>query len=170
MTGDRASLWAENPDIARRAHEIFEQYDLASARSPEALLDKVIAIGGKPIAVEKIDDPAVTRTTALWVEYDDRSKILLRAGDRPYYQVRGLHHEFAHILFGHPACTGLTADPALARYAEGGVLRGRVLVSHDDFSAAHGDAQHEGEAEFLGSLITRTLLRPIYVNDERAFG
>ncbi|MFC3399322.1 hypothetical protein ACFOEP_12975 [Microbacterium amylolyticum] len=117
----------------------------------------------------KIDDPAIIHTTALWVEYDDRSKVILRASDRPYYQVRGLHHEFAHILFQHPACTGLSADPALAKYTIGGRVRGRVLLSADEVSSAHGDWRHEAEAEYLGSLITRTLLRPIYHDDERLF-
>jgi len=170
MSHAPAAPWVEDPEIVRRAHELFDRYDLSSARSPEAMMDRVIAIGGKPISVQKIDDPAITHTTALWVEYEDRSKIILRANDRPYYQVRGLHHEFAHILFQHPACTGLAAEPSLIRYTEGGVVRGRVLISDDDVSSAHGNRQQEGEAEYLGALITRTLLRPIYFDDERIFG
>lgn len=163
--------WCENPSAIARATELFERYDLGAVRSPEAMLDRVIAIGGKPITIEKTDNPAVTRTTALWLEFPECSKILLRAGDRPYYQVRGLYHEFGHILFGHPGCSGLASDPALTRYAEGGIVRGRVLLPDDSASLVENDdTQRESEAEHLAALITRTLLHPIYLHDERVFG
>lgn len=47
-------------------------------------------------------------TTALWIEFKERSLILLRRHDPAYYRARGLFHEFGHIVFGHPACTALT--------------------------------------------------------------
>lgn len=171
MSTEELVPWRDDPSAIARASALFEHYKLGSVRSPEAMLDRVIAIGGKPIIVEKTDNPAVTRTTALWLEFKDHSKILLRAGDRPYYQVRGLYHEFGHILFGHPGCSGLAADPSLTKYAAGGSVRGRVLLPDDHVSTQENDeAQRESEAEYLASLITRTLLRPIYLNDERVFG
>lgn len=170
MSSSDAPPWAEAPDVLNRARKLFERLDLGSVRSTQAMLDRVIAVSGKPLEVTQIDDPALAKTTALWVEYDDRSKILLRASDRPYYQVRGLHHEFGHMLFGHPGCTGLASDPELTKYtAGGGKVRGRVLISPQDVSTPGGD-QSEAEAEVLGAMITRALLRPIYADDERLFG
>lgn len=171
MSAVNAVPWRDSPAAITRANELFERYDLGSVRSPEAMLDRVIAIGGKPITIEKTDDPAVTRTTALWLEFPEYSKILLRSGDRPYYQVRGLYHEFGHIIFGHPGCAGLASDTAQARYAGGSIVRARALLPDDyDPDTEIADAQTESEAEHLASLITRTLLRPIYRLEERVFG
>lgn len=160
--------WLYDDEVARRANEIYTNYRLAEATTPELMLDRVIQAGGKSITIHHSDNPALERTTALWIEYTDHSKILLRAGDRPYYQTRALHHEFAHILFQHPVCTGSGIDEFSP--PSGGKVHGRVLITPDSISPSNGLHRYEGEAEYLAGLITRTLLRPSYLDDERLFG
>lgn len=166
----KSTPWDAAAGMRERALQLFAEYDLASVRTPRELTQRVAEISGKPIHIEKLEDPALVHTTALWIEYEDRSKIVLRAKDRTYYQVRGLHHEFGHMLWRHPGCEGLSLDDGIRGLAGAGQVRGRVLLGPNALSPLAGDANHEGEAEAMGEIITRSLLRPEYLNDERIFG
>ncbi|EQM74756.1 hypothetical protein [Microbacterium maritypicum] len=166
----KSTPWEDAASMRARALELFSEYDLARVRTPHELTTRIAEITGKPIRIEKLDDPALVHTTALWIEYEELSKVVLRATDRVYYQVRGLHHEFGHMLWGHPGCEGLSMDDGIRRLAGAGQVRGRVLMTPNSLSPLAGDALHEGEAEAMGEIITRSLLRPEYFNDERIFG
>lgn len=163
--------WRTDPGIVARAQERLDHYDLSGVRGIPELTSKVSAATGKTITVEEVDDPVLVTTTALWIEFKDRSLILLRRHDPAYYRARGLFHEFGHIVFGHPACTALMNDPRMSRYAEGGgEVRGRVLISEANLPALYRNDVHESEAEAVAALIGRRLLRPRYEGDEEVFG
>lgn len=163
--------WRTDAEIVARAQERLDRYNLSDVRGIPELTRKVSASTGKAITVEEVDDPVLVTTTALWIEFKDRSLILLRRHDPAYYRARGLFHEFGHIVFGHPACTALTNDPQMARYAAGGgEVRGRVLISEANLPALYRNDMHESEAEAVAALIGRRLLRPRYEGDEEVFG
>jgi len=162
--------WEGAGELRARASAVLEEHDLSRVRTPLELTERIAQITGKPIVIEKLDDAALVRTTAMWVEYEEYSKVVLRSGDRTYYQLRGLHHEFGHMLFGHPGCEGLLLDEGIQRIAGVGMVRGRVLIAENDLSPLSSNNVHEAEAEALGALLTRLLLRPTYLDDERVFG
>lgn len=171
MNGDHIEPWEINDRIRARVSEVFEQYDLSSITTPAELMQRVQDIHGKPVIVDITSDRDISSTTALWWDLEDEAHVLLRDWDEPYYQVRGLHHEFAHMIFNHPGCTALPNQEAVSRAVpEGAVVRGRTPLGPSIAALLSGDRQIEGEAEYLSSLLARQLLRPSYTASDRVFG
>lgn len=162
--------WEASERLRIRAREAFDRHRLSEVHSPDELTARIVDITGKSLVIQKLDDPALKHTTALWIEYRDFSKVLLRAGDRLYYQLRGLHHEFGHMIFAHPGCEGIAIGEGLRKLAGDGIVRGRVLMTANAMSPLSCDDEHEAEAEAMGELLTRSLLRPSYLASERVFG
>ncbi|TIH33798.1 hypothetical protein [Subtercola vilae] len=150
-----------------RAEQAFVKHGLSRIRTAEDLQQLVTEISGKPVELKLISDTNMKTTTALWIEDQRRHRIILRKQDRPLYRARGLHHEYAHIILGHPTCIGHVADPLIRRERTFGDQTMSAAINADEAGDA---AQWEGEAEYLAGLIARTLLHPIYLDDERLFG
>lgn len=164
--------WFDDPEVVAAAQGAFDGHDLGDVRSVGELIEAVSRKTHKPIQIRTITDADLVTTTALWVEFPDRSLIVLRTQDPPYYRARGLLHEIGHILFQHPACTVLDEDPRLERYRrDGGEIRGRVLISEANLPALYANDRSESEAEAVAVLIGRQLmLRSQFHADETVFG
>ncbi|WP_157749878.1 hypothetical protein [Microbacterium sp. TPU 3598] len=130
---------------------------------------KIEAAKGKPVIVKLVPAAQMATVTAYWHDSDEAVLIFLRREDSPYYQVRGLHHELAHILFDHPSCSALQdlvpENPQLG----GRVMRGRMVFGPGALPIVQGEAEMEGEAEYLSILLARLLLRPDYLREESEF-
>jgi hypothetical protein len=164
------SPWVENDQIARRAQEAFTRHGLDTIRTPKDLEQLVTTIGGKPVEIHLVDRVGMETTTGYWIELPEVQRITLRKNDRPFYQTRSLHHEFAHIIMNHPRCVGHNSDPStVTPDAASSVVDGALSRSIQDFESSE-DAESEGEAECLAGLIAKALLHPTYLDDERIFG
>ncbi|HEU5223023.1 MAG TPA: hypothetical protein VFU07_05005 [Candidatus Lumbricidophila sp.] len=162
--------WESNIGARERAERLFNELDLGSVKSAFELTQRVAEVVGKPVRIEKHDNLVLSATTALTVDFPDYAAVLLRAGDKFYYQLRALHHEFGHLLFGHPGCPGELIDSELRGMFAGGRVYGRMLLTEHESSPLLSEHEHEAEAEAMADLLTRALLRPEYLNDERVFG
>jgi hypothetical protein len=166
----KTDLWASRPDIVARSESVFQSTNLAGVENLDGLVRRVAEIHGKPIEVHVTDDARLQSTTALWVDYPKMARIIVREIDSPLYRARGILHEAAHILFQHPGCNTARDHESVSEYVEeGGTVRGRMLATpHTTVLTA--DKTIEGEAEYLAHLLSRSLLQPAYISDERTFG
>lgn len=57
----KSTPWEDAASMRARALELFSQYDLARVRTPHELTTRIAEITGKPIKIEKLNDPALVR-------------------------------------------------------------------------------------------------------------
>lgn len=164
MSGDRGALGRR--DGVTRAGRVFRRYGLERARTVQDLVRVAADASGKAISIRDVDEPNLGVVTALTYHFENRSVIVLRERDDPYYRARGFFHEIGHILFGHPGCKLLTLQPQNTNAID----PPEVWVSEANLTALYRDDPHELEAEALATLIGRHLLRPVFEADERVFG
>lgn len=176
MTDDNSNakrIWVERDEIVARATQTFVQNDLAADRSLPALVDHVSALHGKPIDISATTDEDWDTLTALWVDYPDQAKIYYRSTDTELYRTHCILHELAHIALQHPGCNVLPEKKDLTGYHGAGVVRGRFLEtspqSIPDVAVSEREVM-EGEAEHLAHLLSSTLFRPRFSEDEDVFG
>jgi hypothetical protein len=173
-TQSNEALWFEHADVAARTTQTFEENRFQDDQTLDALLKHVSDLHGKPINVDAIDDDDWQTLTALWVDFPDEAQILYRSTDTRLYQMHCILHELAHIALRHPGCNVLGDDSSVASYrGTNGVVRGRLLEAGglEDLENVDGDRRIlEGEAEHLAHLLSRSLLRPRFREDEEVFG
>lgn len=174
VTQSNDALWFEHADVEARTAHAFEQNRFQDDRTLDALVEHVADLHGKPIHVDAIDDTDWETLTALWVDFPHEAQILYRSTDTRLYQMHCILHELAHIVLRHPGCNVLGDDSSLASYrGTNGLVRGRLLETggSKDLENADGDRRIlEGEAEHLAHLLSRSLLRPRFREDEEVFG
>lgn len=164
MSGGKSALGRREGET--RAMQVFRLYELASARTVQDLVRVAAEASGKVVSIRDVDEPNLGTVTALTYHFNNRSVIVLRQRDDPYYRARGLFHEIGHILFEHPGCKLLTLQPQNTNTID----PPEVWVSEANLTALYRDDPHELEAEALATLIGRHLLRPVFEADERVFG
>ncbi|NQX18260.1 hypothetical protein [Rathayibacter sp. VKM Ac-2857] len=173
-TQSNDALWFEHADVEARTALAFEQHRFQDDQTLDALVEHVADLHGKPIHVDAIDDTDWETLTALWVDFPHEAQILYRSTDTRLYQMHCILHELAHIVLRHPGCNVLGDDSSLASYrGTDGLVRGRLLEtgSSEGIENADGDRRIlEGEAEHLAHLLSRSLLRPRFREDEEVFG
>ncbi|PPF32453.1 hypothetical protein C5D04_10385 [Rathayibacter sp. AY1D2] len=173
-TQSNDALWFEHAEVEARTAHAFEQHRFEDDQTLDALLEHVADLHGKPIHVDAIDDTDWETLTALWVDFPHEAQILYRSTDTRLYQMHCILHELAHIVLRHPGCNVLGDDSSLASYrGTNGLVRGRLLETggSEDLENADGDRRIlEGEAEHLAHLLSRSLLRPRFREDEEVFG
>lgn len=72
----------------------------------DELLSIVTKAHGKPIELREIDNSVIPTVTGLWIEKEEKSVILLPAGDTTLHRNHAACHEFGHMLLGHEGCGG----------------------------------------------------------------
>lgn len=169
-----ARVWVEHGDIVARSLELFEFNALAVDRTLPALIAHVSELHGKPISISATTDDDWVTLTALWVDFPESAKIFYRAADTPLYQTHCILHELAHIIYRHHGCNVLAEDKNLEHYkGTEGIIRGRLVESSAEDMPRIEDAQRrimEGEAEQLAHLLSSSLFRPRFRDDEDVFG
>ena len=109
----------------------------------DELLAAVSNAHGKPIELRDIDHSIIPAVTGLWIEKDQKSVILLPAGDNRLHRTHAACHEFGHILLQHQGCGGVdTATPSV--FAHIGSRRGikTMLARSLDWNETERAAEH----------------------------
>lgn len=113
------------PEIQAHVDAVIRLAGLEELQSLAAIIDRVVALRGKPIRLEQVGDAEWGTLTGLWVETAELSRIFTRRTDPVTYQVVCALHEVMHILLDHPNCQpGIMNRPRFSAAS----MRGAALV------------------------------------------
>ncbi len=149
--------------MARARHQ-FARHSLDRVGSLAEVVQRAAVASGRSVTVTHTEELFDNFGSALTYNFTDRSVIVLRKQDEAFYRTRGLFHEVAHLLFGHPGCKVLQAA------FDGSPPPDLPTVVRVDVNALYANDPEELEAEALAILISRHVLRPKHDFDERIFG
>lgn len=118
--------------------------------------DELVAIvaraHGKAIVLKEIDASHIPTVTGLWLEKDDKSIIILPAGDSQLHREHAACHEFGHMLLNHDGCGAPEPFmPSMFKHVGGRMGIKRILARSFNWN------ETERDAERVAYLLSRAL-------------